>query len=558
MRLATDEKSWARAAAFLASIFCIILIFTFVQSADSLLAASAIVSAAMVLSYVGVFYGLCLFMISLPVYQLPSVLGSNLAPAEAVLLSVLAVFFAKASWRGRLSYNKTPLDKPLAALCLVVFFSLIRAFLAYGVPKAEDIQFTSALFVWRSSLLILESVAAYYLIVNQGGGGRGRTLVFCLLAGAFISGLFGLAQWFVIQMPRPTSFFDSSNSFAMFLAMVLPLSVWTSLNSRNKAVYAIIPLVLFAALWVTYCRGALLGLGLAVLAYVFFVRRKRVLAQAFVIVSIISFVFLAYVFSESPYLVEEVSVDSEGWRQVSFDVAPSSNPYYLRVWFPNPYLNISTGEKRELYVANITDALVVPRILDKYECTTFCPLYAHYYVQTRVNGSFSMMVSGRYGRGWPSALVILEEDTLSRGIRESLPLRGMVELRGSFDSRLKLWSEAVSKAALKPLTGYGYVYLDKRLDDYSDKPIEHAHNTVLQWVLQWGLVGAFVMVWLFYSFFKGVHASSGLAAAIALGVVAYLGHGLVDYSLKANLLLFALFALSQTRGKQAASSYVTE
>tara|TARA_Y100000310_G_scaffold323189_1_gene383219 strand:- start:173 stop:1483 length:1311 start_codon:yes stop_codon:yes gene_type:complete len=104
--------------------------------------------------------------------------------------------------------------------------------------------------------------------------------------------------------------------------------------------------------------------------------------------------------------------------------------------------------------------------------------------------------------------------------------------------RLDLFQASLTLTLEKPLLGHGRPRIQS-----NDVVYEQAHNLYVQLALEKGVVILGLFIWVFVRVFQGIRHKTGREIAFLSGVVAFLIHGLMDYSLKIFLLVFILIAL---------------
>jgi len=417
---------WSRAALAFTALSSLAVCAAFIRMSELKAAAAAALAFALIVSWRKPAHGLYLLVFTLPFSHVPAVFGSsNLALAEPVLFAVLAVFCVRRLGEGEITLRGAGLDIPILAFTAVTVLSSAGALQSLSPAQLADMSIRSPAFILRVLLVAFESALIYFLTVNLLRGEDVGKAVSILLASALIAALYGFTQLPSHGFGGVYSFFNHPNSFAMFLAMVLPLSISASQAAGRKHLWAL-PAALLLALLLTYSRGAFAGL-LVSMAFLWFSGRVGSVKAGYVA---LAFTMLAF---------------------VSLTI------------------------------------LIRPAVIAS-------------------------------SRSW---------------VVEAMPPTGlMITLR----DRALMWNMTLGKVAERPL-GYGYV----SPGSLWGVPLEQAHSLYLQLLLEKGVFGLLAFLWILVSLFRV--RLSGRPLALAAGLVAYLVHGLVDYSLKMGLLFFLFLAL---------------
>ena len=125
------------------------------------------------------------------------------------------------------------------------------------------------------------------------------------------------------------------------------------------------------------------------------------------------------------------------------------------------------------------------------------------------------------------------------------------------DPRLELWQEGVRMATAKPLTGHGFgtegwrrEFAARNAGASASRSFVHAHNTVINYAIQMGAIGAIVVLALFAAVLrefngrKSASATAMLACTCGAALVAgYFVRNLTDdFFLRQSVLLFGALA----------------
>jgi O-antigen ligase len=100
------------------------------------------------------------------------------------------------------------------------------------------------------------------------------------------------------------------------------------------------------------------------------------------------------------------------------------------------------------------------------------------------------------------------------------------------DQRLYVWIAAAERIALRPIIGHGPIPEVYDLPVAEAPPTTHAHNEVLQWTTEYGLIGLVLAAGTLVLAFRYVHRTwprDGWLMAAAIGLLA---SGLADFSLR--------------------------
>ena len=136
-------------------------------------------------------------------------------------------------------------------------------------------------------------------------------------------------------------------------------------------------------------------------------------------------------------------------------------------------------------------------------------------------------------RAWPAAAALL--------------LGGAVVIwrtvSGSHEDRPSLWREAVQRIVEHPLAGEGPAPHAFSSDSPGARITTHAHNEVLQWGVEYGLVGVGLALAVIAIAFRSVRRPIGPDRWLQLAAAALLLGGLTDFTLRITALTIAAAAL---------------
>jgi O-antigen ligase len=209
---------------------------------------------------------ICLILVFTPLAR-GGVQGWAIAVMHIVTLLALAILLVQRSLEWDWHWIKTPLDRPIAVLLLLTFFST-----AFSSHRPTS--------VW-AFLLLLNYVIIYYLVIHTvHSRGKLRGLLWVILGiGGFLA-IFGLLKfsgltifpWFYYDdLPdfgALTSTYGNPNNIAGFFEMAIPLVLGLMLadrrGRRSQIMYLPMLLLFGIALILTLSRGgwtcAMLGL----------------------------------------------------------------------------------------------------------------------------------------------------------------------------------------------------------------------------------------------------------------------------------------------------------
>ena len=217
-----------------------------------------------------------------------SVQGWAVMTIHLITLIALTSFFIEKSLAWNWKWIKTPLDKPILVLIILVILSTI-----FSLHK-----YTS---IW-STVLLLNYLVIYYLIVNTvRTRSQLRQIIYLIIGVAAFLSVFGLLKWsgtnpFPLweytdvpqQSIRVSATFGNANHLAGYMEMALPLTLgflMTGFSGGKRIVMISITLLFLAALILSLSRGgwfgALMGLGfmaVALMANRYFKNKKLIIA----------------------------------------------------------------------------------------------------------------------------------------------------------------------------------------------------------------------------------------------------------------------------------------
>jgi putative inorganic carbon (HCO3(-)) transporter len=129
---------------------------------------------------------------------------------------------------------------------------------------------------------------------------------------------------------------------------------------------------------------------------------------------------------------------------------------------------------------------------------------------------------------------------------------------GGVDPRFTVWARTPQIVADHPIVGVGahnFVTVSPEyglLDPYSRRAIVHGHNTALTVLAELGVLGLLALAWLVFALARLLARACtrttgpdrGLAFGVAAAFVAWLVHGLVEYTLNSNVMAAMTFLLA--------------
>ncbi|MGH2442911.1 MAG: O-antigen ligase family protein [Chloroflexota bacterium] len=235
-----------------------------------------------VLSWRRVDLALPLVIVFAPLFMLPKHLGSKeFAPSEILLLldvAIVLLWTLRAQTRSRL--DLTRLRTPFMAPALLFLFAGLLS-TTFAADRHQALQY------YRED--ILEPLLFFGLIlVTATRPSRWRLLFAGLLVAGLMAGIVGIAQFATHQdltvdagstLQKVRSVYDSPNNLGLLLDRVIP--VWLAifaggalLRKRGRwLAWSILGVILLLTLFLTYSRGAWIGVALAVIAIAVLMRR---------------------------------------------------------------------------------------------------------------------------------------------------------------------------------------------------------------------------------------------------------------------------------------------
>ncbi|MBI2311616.1 MAG: O-antigen ligase family protein [Betaproteobacteria bacterium] len=260
-----------------------------------------------------------------------------------------------------------------------------------------------------------------------------------------------------------------------------------------------------------------------------------------------------------------VSHGRESWLVESFHGGVGTFSTYLVTIFPFVFLTAIRGVRRG-FPGNLV-LLVIPLLFGAAALTLNRAVWPALIAEICVFGSFCLMRSplsaGRKKLALAAVLllVLLAGYQFMGVVRQKAPagmpvteaLAGMAKN----DERLKVWAHAWAKIADKPAAGYGFGRGILRKDfqsEFDNRLLWHAHNLVLNYALELGIGGVFVILFLFFAVGREYWGLSNAAdpelrlvgiAGLTLVVGVFLKNMTDDFFVRDNALLFwALVGLS--------------
>jgi O-antigen ligase len=132
-----------------------------------------------------------------------------------------------------------------------------------------------------------------------------------------------------------------------------------------------------------------------------------------------------------------------------------------------------------------------------------------------------------------------------------------VEHATASDPRIAVWREVPAMARDRPLFGTGIANFSEVAPIYGltglagTSTFDHAHNIALTFLVELGVIGLVAIAWIAVALVRVLirawRASAGLQRGLVCALAAALGgaalQGLVDYTMRANVIAALLFAL---------------
>lgn len=194
------------------------------------------------------------------VMLLIGILPFSIAAANTLSGIILIVLVAKIIRTRDLSVIRLPETRPMIALVLVGALALI-----FGIDTREGITaFISPL---------LKYATIFLAVCDSMKTTRDYTkLVAAILIGGIVSSAYGIYQYFVLSVGRISTFLYNPNLAGSYLATYTLVSLSMLLATKRKAhcvALAVSTILGLTATILTMSRGAILGLGCAVITLLF-------------------------------------------------------------------------------------------------------------------------------------------------------------------------------------------------------------------------------------------------------------------------------------------------
>ena len=233
--------------------------------------------------------GLAITVFTIPFYLLPKTLigGAQFSMVEMLVLVAVAAWILrqvksqKSKAKSETLFPRKPLLKVMVGgfdFCLFTFDLAVIVFVLLGLLSVKTASnFGVAMREFR--VIVIEPVLLFMLLRASNLSRRDLwRLVNAFILSAFVVSLIGLYQFFFTNwviigegVRRVLAVYGSPNNFALYLDRALPLVIALVLfvdDKRRRVVYALAALIIALALYLTYSRGAWLGIaaGLAFIA----------------------------------------------------------------------------------------------------------------------------------------------------------------------------------------------------------------------------------------------------------------------------------------------------
>lgn len=194
------------------------------------------------------------------VMLLIGILPFSIAAANTLSGIILIVLVAKIIRTRDLSVIRLPETRPMIALVLVGALALI-----FGIDTREGITaFISP---------ILKYATIFLAVCDSMKTTRDYTkLVAAILIGGIVSSAYGIYQYFVLSVGRISTFLYNPNLAGSYLATYTLVSLSMLLATKRKAhcvALAVSTILGLTATILTMSRGAILGLGCAIITLLF-------------------------------------------------------------------------------------------------------------------------------------------------------------------------------------------------------------------------------------------------------------------------------------------------
>lgn len=209
---------------------------------------------------------------------------------QIVLLNASVVFLwvywlFSGSKKNEILLRRTPLDIPLWSFFAAATLSLLFVFiLNINQPYLKFGVWSEGLKRWL--FLLTNAALVYYaavFFVNDGN--RDKFIATALLAG-FAASVYGILQYFGIELiwpkvlnpfgGRSVSTFGNPNFLSAYLILLIPVVFvfyYNSINAGKRAMYFVTLAAIFMALLCTMTRSSWLGIGVAMAALLFLLRK---------------------------------------------------------------------------------------------------------------------------------------------------------------------------------------------------------------------------------------------------------------------------------------------
>jgi len=339
------------------------------------------------------------------------------------------------------------------------------------------------------------------------------------------------------------------------IKILFALSIHSFLKSKHKKVLWLIPLAIFISLILTFSRGAWISSFFSLIFLLYFsfkdteIRKLTLVSLSLIILLLVGLFSIQFNNKKENILKYSAFVNHSDWRNYSL---PADNQKILTIKLEDSFTNTTSNQKNFLYISNITNKITMPKRItntSSRKCGDYCVLYSSvYFLKTKVNKNFSMLMKGKFVGKWPKALISLEEDTLTTRIKNSVLSGRIKTIKEMIAIRQKNWKNAFSKIKEHPFLGNGYTLL--KIDK---NKMEHSHNLYLQILLERGIFSLLTFFGILFLFFRDAKRYSQLSLAFYSGILALLIHGTMDYvfySVSAGLLFFIYLALINIEHKK--------
>lgn len=204
-----------------------------------------------------------------PLIFIPNSLEFHFIAKTSFFYFILSLLIALSIFRflhGEKNIYRTPLDILFLFFAFLIFLSSFQSTNQY--ESVETIKFFM-------SFIIFYYITSFFFPIEKF-----KKVISYAIHTAFAVSLIALFQGFLSKgftlQETVTSTFGHSNILAQYLIAVFPFSFCRNLETRRH--YAILYLfetpVIFAAIMLTYCRGAWLGLGISII-FIFFLSLKH-------------------------------------------------------------------------------------------------------------------------------------------------------------------------------------------------------------------------------------------------------------------------------------------